>query len=183
MTEVWKDIPDYENLYQVSNLGNVKALSKTRKTGKKGSTIRFYEEKILKTSNFSKNGYKSVSLSFLGKTKTFTVHRLICITFLKNDLKYKSINHKDGDKLNNNVLNLEWCSSSQNSLHAFKMGFQKCSFLSGINNIASKKVLRISDGKNYNSIKEAFEDSVFKIKYESFCENLRKNKISNYKLL
>ena len=46
MTEIWKDIPDFENLYQVSNLGNVKALSKTRTTGRLGSTLRFYKEKI-----------------------------------------------------------------------------------------------------------------------------------------
>ena len=183
MTEIWKDIPDFENLYQVSNLGNVKALSKTRTTGRLGSTLRFYKEKILKPTNKSNNGYKLVTLCNFGKIKSITVHRLVCISFLKNENNYKCINHKDGDKLNNNVLNLEWCSSSQNSLHAFKMGFQKGAFLSGINNIASKKVLRISDGKNYNSIKEAFEDSIFKIKYETFCKYLKKNKISNYKLL
>ena len=49
MSEIWKDIPEFENLYQVSNLGRVKALKKTRRNGRLGSTIRVYEEKILKT--------------------------------------------------------------------------------------------------------------------------------------
>jgi hypothetical protein len=183
MTEIWKDIPDFENLYQVSNLGNVKALSKIRKTGRSGSTIRVYEDKILKFSDKSNNGYRLVTLCNFGKTKTFTIHRLVCISFLINEFNYDSINHKDGNKLNNNVLNLEWCTKSQNSLHAFKIGLQKGAFLSGVNNVASKKILRKSDNKIYNSIKEAFEDSNFKIKYETFCKYLKENKINNYKLL
>lgn len=183
MLEIWKDIPEFENLYQVSNLGRVKALKKIRRNGRLGSTIRVYEEKILKTSIKKFGGYELVSLYFFGKTKTFTVHRLVCKSFLINEFNYDSINHKDGNKLNNNVLNLEWCTKSQNSLHAFKTGLLKNVFLSGVDNISSKKVLRISDGKIYDSIKEAFEDDFFKIKYETFCKYLKENKINNYKLL
>jgi hypothetical protein len=63
------------------------------------------------------------------------------------------------------------------------MGLQKNAFLSGIDNISSKKVLRISDNKIYHSIKEAFGDGIFKIKYETFCKKLKNNEINNYKLL
>ena len=183
MAEIWKDVPDFENLYQVSNLGIVKALRKIRRTGRLGSTIRIYQEKILKPSKKSNSGYDLVTLCYFGKQKTFTLNRLVFISFLINEFNYDSVNHKDGNKLNNNVLNLEWCTKSQNSLHAFKMGLQKSAFLSGVDNISSKKVLRISDEKIYNSIKEAFEDGIFKIKYGTFCKNLKNNKINNYKKL
>jgi hypothetical protein len=183
MLEIWKDIPEFENLYQVSDLGNVKALRKVRKTGRSGSTLRVYEEKILKSSNFSNNGYKTVSLSRFGKTRTFTVHRLVCVTFLENISNFKCINHKDGNKLNNNLSNLEWCDFSHNSLHAFKMGLQKNAFLSGIKNLASKKVLRTLDNKIFNSIKEAFDDCSLEIKCSTFYKKIKNNKIENYKII
>lgn len=181
MEEIWKDIIGFEGLYQVSNFGNVKSLLKTRKTGRKGTSVRVYPEKILKPSSCSNNGYKIVTLSLFGKQKYFTIHKLVCIHFLENKNNNKTINHKDGNKLNNHFENLEWCTNSENSLHAFKMGLQKGAFLFGSKNIASKKVLKISDKKVFDSIREAFEDSDLNIKYCTFCKKIDKNALNNYK--
>ena len=94
MEEIWKDVKGYEGLYQVSNFGNVKSLIRN---------------KILRLSN-SHNGYRLVSL----QRKTFRVHRLVAEAFLDNTEKLPFVNHKDENKQNNNVDNLEWCTASYN---------------------------------------------------------------------
>jgi len=96
MKETWKDIPNYEGLYQVSNLGKVKSLL-------------FNKEKILKT-RLSTKGYELINL----KGKTFRVHTLVANTFLSNPNNYKEVNHKNERKADNNVDNLEWCSRKYN---------------------------------------------------------------------
>lgn len=105
--EIWKDIEGYEGLYQVSNLGRVK------------SNLR--KGKILK-SNSTYDGYYNVTLSKNGKLKTYRIHRLVCIAFLDNPLNKSEVNHIDGNKKNNNIENLEWCTRSENAEHAHKTG-------------------------------------------------------------
>lgn len=80
--------------------------------------------KTKRTLKFDVNncGYRRVTLSKDGKTKRFFVHRLVALHYLPNPAGSEVVNHKDGDKLNNNVDNLEWCSSSRNRLHAFEVG-------------------------------------------------------------
>ena len=103
MDEVWKDIPEYEGLYQVSNLGNVRSLN-YRRSG---------ELKLLKQ-NTTKKGYKRVVLCKNGKEKNCRVHRLVAMTFIPNPNDYKEVNHKDENPSNNNVNNLEWCTNEYN---------------------------------------------------------------------
>lgn len=103
MKEIWKDIPGYEGSYQVSNLGRVRSLNYNH-TG---------EIKLLKQGT-DKKGYKRVSLYKNGKEKKYPVHRLVAITFISNPNNYKEVNHKDEDKSNNNVNNLEWCTREYN---------------------------------------------------------------------
>ena len=113
MMEIWKDIPDFEGLYQVSNVGRVKSLPR------KDSMGRTVKEKILKSPRNS-SGYKSVSLHDKknNKKKFISIHRLVADVFLSNDEKYPCVNHKDNDRSNNNVDNLEWCSYSYNNAYA-----------------------------------------------------------------
>lgn len=104
-TEIWKDIPGYEGLYQASTFGRIKSLNYKR-SGKEG---------ILKPS-LHKLGYLKV---FLTKTKCYLVHRLVALTFISNPNNYPQINHKNGVKTENILENLEWCSAQFNVKHRF----------------------------------------------------------------
>lgn len=106
MEEIWKDIINYEGLYQVSNLGNVKSMNYGR-TG---------EIKLLKQST-NKQGYKSVHLFKNRKWKSYSVHRLVAMAFIPNPNNLPIINHKDENPSNNNINNLEWCTVTYNNTY------------------------------------------------------------------
>lgn len=117
--EVWKDIKDYEGLYQSSTFGRARSLDSYRK-GKNG-TVKFCKGRILKPST-NKDGYLQVNLYKNNKLKRFLIHRLVAEAFLEipEELKhlkgtrYLQVNHKDENKLNNNVNNLEFCNCKYN---------------------------------------------------------------------
>ena len=138
--EIWKDIKGYEGLYQVSNLGNVKSLAKTRK----GITNR--EDIILKLCN--KDGYNVVNLWKDKKKKTIKVHRLVAQAFIPNIENKPYINHINAIRNDNRISNLEWCNQSENIRHAYNIG-----------NIKTKRVMQFDKNKRYiktwSSIKEA----------------------------
>lgn len=106
--EIWKDIPEYEGKYQVSNLGRVKSLQRC------GGTRFYNREYILNNYVNKKNGYVYVYLTKNNKSKNIRLHRLVAQAFIPNPNNYKQINHIDGNKENNCVDNLEWCDSSYN---------------------------------------------------------------------
>ena len=106
MEEIWIDIKGYEGLYQVSNLGRVKSLSKYA-----GNSLR--KEKILKNYK-DKDGYVKVILCKNNKTRFLSIHRLIAEAFIPNPDNLPQINHKDECKSNNSIDNLEWCSCKYN---------------------------------------------------------------------
>jgi len=81
--------------------------------------------------NIKKNGYANINLWNGKKRKTFRIHRLVAKSFLKNDSNLQFVNHKDGNKLNNNVSNLEWCTPSQNTIHAISTGLRAKKTLRG----------------------------------------------------
>lgn len=120
--EIWKDITNYEGLYQISNLGRVKALY--REFIVKDGTIRKYPEKILKPDECctSKVKYQRVTLSKHHETKRFQVHRLVAEHFIENTDNKPFVNHIDNDGLNNKANNLEWVTHAENMLHAQKQG-------------------------------------------------------------
>ena len=122
MMENWKDIAGYEGLYQVSNLGRVKSLSRLRKTYGK----RTYQTKeLLMDVQLSEKGYLRVCLSKNGKQTSYFVHRLVAIAFLENKNHYPVINHINGNKLDNRVENLEFCTQSHNVKEAYRTGLEK----------------------------------------------------------
>ena len=115
--EIWKDIEGYEGLYQVSNLGRVKSIY-----GWCGN--RFVKRtKILKL-KINNKGYTKVYLYKNKKSKMFFVHRLVAMAFVPNPNNLPQVNHKDGNKLNNSIGNLEWCTCSENIKHAYKTGLK-----------------------------------------------------------
>ena len=124
--EIWKDIKGYEGIYQVSNLGRVRSLDRVTERGwkKKG---------ILLKPRLKRDGYVDVHLSFKGKDQSLKIHRLVAEAFMPipEELKkwygtqYLQINHKDENKQNNCVDNLEWCTAQYNSMWGTKRERQK----------------------------------------------------------
>lgn len=106
MKEEWKDISNFEGLYQVSNLGRVRSLPKSGSGGHNGI--------ILSQSN-DKDGYLLVYLYANREKIACRVHRLAALSFLPNPNNLPQVNHKDGNKENNCFTNLEWCNSSYNN--------------------------------------------------------------------
>lgn len=104
MIEIWKDIKGYEGRYQISNLGRVKSLCRL-------------EEKIMHPVT-TKKGYLQVRLSSGQCTKGLKVHRLVALNFIPNPNDKPEVNHLDGNKKNNLVTNLEWCTPKENMGHA-----------------------------------------------------------------
>lgn len=107
--EIWKDVVGYEGLYQVSNLGRVKSLPKKKLT----PTSTFYSKEKIANQHIGRKGYARVSLTKDGKTKLFFIHRLVARTFIGEGFGM-TVNHKDENKLNNRVCNLEYMSLRDN---------------------------------------------------------------------
>lgn len=108
--EEWKDIKNYEGLYQISNFGRVKSLAREKKHSY--DSIAHLKEKILNPLNI--NNYQRVVLRKDNKGTNKFVHRLVAEAFLDNPYNYKEVNHKDENPQNNNANNLEWCNHQYN---------------------------------------------------------------------
>ena len=109
-TEIWKTIPGYEGLYEISNFGRVKTHCAGR--GRNVTKIR----KLVP----DKDGYLTVMLTDHGRAKNMKVHRLVAEAFIDNPNNYPMINHKDECKSNNSFENLEWCDSKYNNSYGTK---------------------------------------------------------------
>ncbi len=115
--EIWKDVLGYEGLYQVSNLGRVKSLSRKLNFG---WTYRITPSKILKPSLRKRKsdfeiGYFVVGLHKNGKTKYIYIHRLVATHFIPNSKNKPQIDHIDGNTANNKASNLRWCTVKENN--------------------------------------------------------------------
>lgn len=129
----------YENIYEIDDSGNVRSLDRIEKWGnfnrkRKGRDLLWLIDRY---------GYPCVKLSKNSKLKHFTIHRLVALTWIPNPENLPQINHKDGNKLNNHVSNLEWCSASHNVKHSYEnnLKFGK----SGADHYGSKPVIAIQD--------------------------------------
>lgn len=134
--EVWKEIEGFEGLYQISTLGRVKSLKRKYVS----------KDRILKAKT-DKDGYLIVNLSKNNIDNTLRIHKLVALHFIKNPNKFTVINHKDENKKNNSVENLEWCTVRYNNSYGKR-----------IESVAEKnkvKVKCITTGVIFNSIKEA----------------------------
>ena len=157
MKEEWRDIKGYEGRYQVSNLGRIKSLRDNNGNYRESFPLIFSD----------KSGYKRVNLYTRSRCKHFLVHRLVAMHFIDNPNNLPQVNHKDENKQNNCVENLEWCTPRYNicygnrnkkvsnklkvykrtnshSKHLKESHFRKC-------------VICVTTGKKFNTIKEAAE--------------------------
>jgi len=119
--EKWVDIEGYESIYKVSNYGRVKSLSRTLFNGKGFFKTK---DKIL-SPKFNNNGYYSFYLSKDKKNTFYLAHRLIAKAFILNPENKPTVNHKDLDRANNSISNLEWNTYRENNCHKFTINKKK----------------------------------------------------------
>ena len=131
---MWRSVKGYEGLYEASTDGEVRSIA--RRTTKGG---------ILKLYVSPHNGYAYVTLSKNNKRKTKRVHRLIATAFW-GDRPEKQINHKNGDKTDNRLSNLEYCTQSENMKHAYDTGLERVTW--------GKSVICLDDGQVYKTLTE-----------------------------
>lgn len=152
MKEIWKDIENYEGLYQISNLGNVRRMRFINYT-----TDKFQIKELKPSDNGS--GYKIVGLCKNGKRTNHYIHRLVCQMFNPNPHNFDEVNHIDHNKNNNIFTNLEFCSRSYNVKYSFDQGIRK-----------AKKNMLGKKGKNHPISKpvvmKTLDNKIIK-KYES----------------
>lgn len=170
--EIWKEIPSMP-YYQASNLGRIKSLRTFKYSRTKKEKIEVMRVRILKQQTDYK-GYKRVKTMY----GTKKVHRLIAEAFLPNPENKPQVNHKDGNKLNNNIDNLEWCTNGENQIHAFKMGLQHINA-----ECLKKKVIQYDMNMNFikewESIAEAQKE--LKLYHISDCCRGIRHHCGNYK--
>lgn len=160
--EIWKDLKikkynilyTYKKLYKISNYGRIKSLGIYH-----GKTNNFFEKEHILKARINKFGYITYSLANYGKTNYISVHRAVAETFIPNPDNKPQVNHIDGNKLNNKVENLEWCTASENVKHAYREG------------------LKISKGMSFP--REKNPNSKFT---EKEIEEIRKKRKNGYKL-
>jgi hypothetical protein len=114
--ERWEYIPGLDNFYMANRLGKVKSIDRVIPFMKKHTIRRF--GKILKT-NIGRDGYEMVTINYNGSQKTLYIHRLVAKTFVDNPENKLQVNHKNGIKTDNRVINLEWVTHSENTKHSF----------------------------------------------------------------
>ena len=135
----WKKIKGFEG-YFINKLGKVKSIRSFKGT----------VEKILKGSK-TQQGYKTICMMKDGKPYTKTLHRLLAITFIPNPKNLPCVNHKDGNKLNNSLDNLEWCTYGHNEKEAYRLGMKQP-------RLKSKPILQINkNGKTIRRWKNSYE--------------------------
>lgn len=127
--EIWKDVIGWEGCYQVSNFGRARSLKFAPKV------------RILIQGTDKKNGYLALRFCKNHNYKTKKVHRLVAKAFIENPNNYPQVNHKDGNKTNNTVPNLEWCTPAMNVRHAFDNNLRKV----GYGESAPRSKLKLKD--------------------------------------
>jgi hypothetical protein len=161
--EFWLPVVGYEGIYDISNLGRVKRLHAIRSRGRKTP------DKIMKP-RVDKDGYLKFTLQKNKKPKSFMLHRLIAFAFIPNIEKKPVINHKDGNKTNNSICNLEWCTVSENTKHAHNNGLAKVRFGENCNfsKLTEKNVIEIKN-KIMLGLSNKVISTEYKVSDSSIC--------------
>lgn len=170
--EIWKDIPGYEGRYQISDSGKVKSLARVSKSKYPGGNP--VKMRILK-STINPGGYEVVILCKDAKTKCIGIHRLIATAFIPTINGKDHINHKNGNRLDNTIENLEWCTNQENQTHSWKHNSRQP--LRGENNghakikpedvveirrLRSEGYTYIEIGKRFNLSRPSVQDIIYR---------------------
>lgn len=169
MEEKWIPIIGYETKYELSNYGKVKSIK--RLVYGRNLKLVTKKEKIMVTNSLRK-GYKYIELyNDKLERKKFSIHRLIAIHFIPNPNNYPMINHKDGNTLNNSIDNLEWCTASQNTRHAFDTGLlvtrkgESCTQ----SKLTEQQVKDIHILKHYGMTSKAIS-KIYQVSFSTICD-------------
>ena len=158
--EIWKDIKGYEGIYQISSFGRVKSME--REVGSRNNTRRLREKML--SQFLSSAGYPTVNLYKDSNLKASYVHRLISEAFIPNPENKPQVKHIDGDKRNNDLSNLEWCTIKENRNHAAQKGLAARGAQAGIAKLNRKAVLEIKallkSGEKQKKIAKRFNVSI-----------------------
>lgn len=161
MNEIWKDVVGFEGLYQISNKGNVRSITRYKK---------------ILTPCIDKDGYRCVQLKHKGISKHCRINRLVATAFIPNPKEKAIVNHIDMNRANDCVTNLEWCSAKENVEWSLKHGKYK-----GSNH---KKVIQLNmNGEKldrYESISEASRKTKIQISNISYCLSGKRKTAGGY---
>lgn len=148
--EIFISVIDYEDLYEVSNMGRIRSLPRVVPNGKGGTMIR--KSKFIGTNIYHPSGYYFVMLIRNKVRKGHAVHRIVAKAFVDNPNKYNVVNHIDCIKSNNCASNLEWCTPAYNSKHATENGLMKPvkGENHGMSKLTDKIVLKIRELAKYS---------------------------------
>lgn len=160
--EEWKDIKGYTR-YEVSNKGRV----------------RIKKTKVLKALRQTKTGYMITDLKENGEKQTRYVHRLVCKAFIANELNLPCVNHKDENKQNNDINNLEWCTVSYNN--SYNGRAKRVGNTHKIQGTTGKKVRNIDTGQCYVSVREAGRKIGISSMGISYCLNGKQKSAGGYR--
>lgn len=185
MEEIWKDIPGYEGLYQVSNIGRV---LKPQHGAMFGKHLRKFPQKFLKPKD-NGHGYLLVSITLNKKSKNKYIHRLVAEAFIVKPKGKTQINHIDGVKANNRVENLEWCTGSENNIHAYKTGLRRATGACAFGRIdpKRKRVQKLSIDclsvlAEYESISHAAKDNdTSQSRITRSCQSFPNKRVKNFR--
>lgn len=150
--EEWRPITGYEGLYEVSNLGRFRSLDRIVEYERLGIRQTKTHPGIILSPKIMKNGYVDIAFSKNGVLKHYRAHRVVAKEFVDNPFALPEVNHIDGDKTNNAASNLEWCSRSENTIHAYRSGLQ-----TRVSRGRLRKIVCLDDGAEFYSSGEAAE--------------------------
>jgi hypothetical protein len=163
--EVWLPVVGLEESYEVSSLGRVRSIY--REYYINGGLYK--KQSVVLKGSIAGNGYLRHSLSFRDQRYYKSVHRMVAEAFLENPNKHNQVNHKDGNKLNNNVTNLEWCSASHNINHAYdnKLAIGRAGSKNSMAKLTEAEILEIVRLYNTGMYKQKELAEMFNQKFQN----------------
>lgn len=139
--ELWKSAFGYEGFYEVSDLGRVRRIWKNGK------------HRVITHRNYTRN-YPSIALTKNKKRKVGSLHRLVAKTWIPNPENKPCVNHLNGDVRDCRVINLSWCTYSENLLHSYRVLSRKPPKITGLRNGVSRAIIDVNNGDIFYSVKE-----------------------------